>query len=76
VRSYNAYKLGNINLFFVWHNLLTFLDKGLVMSELEMKKLEVDIMETMANIKKMGAETANLSAETARINKNNHFGIH
>jgi hypothetical protein len=39
------------------------------MSELEMKKLEVDILETMANIKKMGAETANLSAETARINK-------
>jgi hypothetical protein len=39
------------------------------MSELEMKKLKVDIMETMANIKKMGAETANLSAETTRLNK-------
>jgi hypothetical protein len=34
-----------------------------------LKKLEVDIMEIMANIKKMGAETANLSAETARISK-------
>jgi hypothetical protein len=37
------------------------------MSELEMKKLEIDILETMANIKKMGAETATLSAETLKL---------
>jgi hypothetical protein len=34
------------------------------MSELELKKLEVDILETMAQIKKLGAETAKLNKET------------
>ena len=34
------------------------------MTDIEVKKLEVDIAETMANTMKLGAETAKLNKET------------
>jgi len=34
------------------------------MTDIEMKKLEVDIAEVMANTRKLGAETAKLNKET------------